>query len=642
MTELTHLFSPIKIRNLEVANRCVMPPMGTNLGNKDGSISDANLAYIKRQAGSGVGLVITEIMGVHPTGTGTVGIYDDKFIPGIQKMVDIIHQAGAKAVVQLHHAGREAFFQLRKGLAIGPSAVPSFIYGMPPKEMTLDDIQMIRNAFADAAERGKQAGYDALEIHAAHGYLLSQFLSANANQRRDEYGGDFKKRARFVIEVTEEVRKRVGDDFPVLLRISAEEYIQNGYTVEDVLTIIPELVNAGMDALHASIGTHGSPGSVTSATLEHEEGWNVWRAKKLKQVTDVPIIAVGRFSDPRNANEVIKRGDADMVAFGRQTLADPDYLKKAKDGRYDDIRKCLACNQGCIERLMLEPGSSIRCSINPETGQELIYPHQPKTESKKVWVIGAGPAGLTAAYEAARLGHKVTLFEKEKEVGGQIQFAKQAPFKKPYGDWISWLKRQVETTGAEIKINTEVTDKMLEESNVDAVILASGGENIVPDVKGLDQNMVCTAMQLLSGEVPVGKNTLIIGGGLIGMESADFLADKGSKTTIVEILKKSPVTKRAAHGYHLHSRLKEAGCRFYFNTNVERIEENAVVIVSDGKSETISPIDQVVVAVGMQPRQELKQTLQDKKIPHSIVGDSVQVRRIIEATEEGAKAAWDI
>jgi len=311
---------------MELKNRCVIPPMGTNLGNRDGTVSEKNLAYIKRRADSGVGLIISEIVGVHPTGCVGLGIYDDRFIPGLAQLVDAIHAGGSKVALQLHHAGREAPYQLKKGTAIGPSAAASFIYGIPPKEMSLDDIRMIVRAFGDAAVRAQAAGADAVEIHAAHGYLLTQFLSAHANQRKDEYGGSFRERARFVFEVIAEVRKRVGNDYPILVRISAEEFIKHGYQVEDVVSILPDLVAAGTDAIHASVGTHGSPGGITSAPAEYEAGWNVWRAQKIKEAVDIPVIAVGRFTDPRAADEVIAKGAADLVAFGEAPPLAPDHF----------------------------------------------------------------------------------------------------------------------------------------------------------------------------------------------------------------------------------------------------------------------------------------------------------------------------
>jgi 2,4-dienoyl-CoA reductase-like NADH-dependent reductase (Old Yellow Enzyme family) len=384
MSDLKALLSPITIKNTRIPNRAVMPPMGTALGQRS-EVSEALLAYMRRHAAGGVGLLISEITAVHPTGLVTpaqLGAWDDKFLPGLQKLAEVMHSGGGRAAMQLHHAGRESYYLLKKGLAMGPSAAPSLVYGQPPKEMRLEQIQEIVEAFGTAAARARQAGFDAVEIHGAHGYLLTQFLSTISNHRTDAYGGAFPDRARFVIEVVQSVRKHVGEDFPVLLRLSAEEFIKGGYTVDDVLTILPALKAAGVDVLHASVGTHGSPAGITSAPPEYPAGFNVWRAEKIKKASGLPVIAVGRFNDPRSADEIIARGDADLIAFGRQQLCDPDYLKKAEAGRYEDIRLCIACNQGCIEREMYE-GKSIRCAINPETGQESIYPHLPRPHRRK-------------------------------------------------------------------------------------------------------------------------------------------------------------------------------------------------------------------------------------------------------------------
>jgi len=544
--------------------------------------------------------------------------------------------------MQLHHAGRESLFLLMQGEAIGPSAVPSVVYRQTPREMTLEDIHEIVQSFGRAARRAREAGFDAVEVHGAHGYLLTQFLSALSNQREDEYGGSFARRARFVIEVLRAVRETVGDDFPVSLRISAEECIKGGYSVEDIQKILPDLVDAGADVIHASLGTHGTPAGITSAPPEYEPGFNVWRGRKIKEAVDVPVITVGRFTDPALADEVIARGDADMVAFGRQQLADPDYLINAKEGRTRDTRICIGCNQGCIERLMLEPGSSVRCAINPETGQELIYPREPASVSRKVWIIGAGPAGLTAACEAARLGHEVSLFEKGEKAGGQIFYACKAPYKEVYDDWIQWLISQVEAMGVEIRTNTLVTEEMLNEGQPAVVILAAGAERIIPPVPGIDLPLVCDAFQILGNEVAPRENVVIVGGGMIGMETADFLIDKGSKVTLVELLQRSPVKKFASHGYMLHKRLRDGGGRLLLGTKVEGIREDSVTVVSDERGEEILPADQVVIAVGTRPCNDLKKTLEKKKIHHFIVGDALEPRRIIEATEEGARAAWDI
>jgi 2,4-dienoyl-CoA reductase-like NADH-dependent reductase (Old Yellow Enzyme family)/thioredoxin reductase len=641
---LKNLLSPIKIKTLELANRVVLPPMGTNLGNPDGTVSEANLAYLRRMARGGAGLIIVEVCAVHPSGpaiNSELGIFEDRFIPGLKKLTEIAHAARSKIALQLHHAGRESFYLLQQKKAIAPSPIRSLVFGLTPQEMTLDDIHEIIAAFGTAADRAREAGFDAVEVHGAHGYLLTQFLSALCNQRSDEYGGGLAKRSRFIVEVLQEVRKRVGEDFPISLRLSVEECIKGGYTVEDIQPILPAFVRAGADIIHASLGTHGSPAGITSAPLEYEPGFNVWRAKKVKEVVDVPVIAVGRLTDPALADEMIGRGEADLVAFGRQFLTDPDFLIKAREKRSEDIRKCIACNQGCIERLILDEGT-IRCAINPETGQETVYPQGPAAVCRNVWVVGAGPGGLTAAYEAARLGHKVTLFEKERTTGGQLRFASKSPFKKAYEEWGVWLASQVKKMGVILRTGTGVTDRMIEEGRPDAVILAIGGEKIIPDIPGIDFPMVCDAWQILSGEVAPKGHAVVIGGGLIGMETADFLYHKGTQVTLVEALKHSPVLKITSHGYMLHKRLRDGKCTLLFNTTVKKIEEGSVTILSDGQDSILSPVDQVIVAVGLKPRDDFKRFLQAKGILHFIIGDALQPRRIIEATEEGARAAWSI
>jgi 2,4-dienoyl-CoA reductase-like NADH-dependent reductase (Old Yellow Enzyme family)/thioredoxin reductase len=641
---LNHLFSPIRIKKMEIPNRIVMPPMGTNLGNSDGTVSEANLAYMKRRARGGAGLIITEISAVHPTGMAIpseLGSYDDRFIPGLKKLADVIHASGGKAALQLHHTGRESLFLLKAGKAIAPSPIRSLVFGLTPREMTREEVQELIAAFGAAAFRGKQAGFDAVEVHGAHGYLLTQFLSALSNQRTDEYGGDLVKRSRFIREVLREVRRRVGEEFPVSLRLSAEEFIKGGYTVEDLKPLLPEWVKDGADIIHASLGTHGSPAGITSAPIEYPPGFNVGRAKRIKEIVNVPVIGVGRFTDLPLADEVISRGEADLVAFGRQFLADPDFILKSREGRFEDVRKCIACNQGCIERLILGEGN-IRCAINPETGQETLYPQGPAAVRRGVWVIGGGAAGLTAACEAARLGHRVDLFEKDKEWGGQLRYAGKPPFKGVYQEWGAWLGAQAKKMGVNLHPGMEVTEKMIQEGNPEAVILAAGGEKIVPDIPGIDLPHVADAWQILSGETAPKKHALVIGGGLIGMETADFLSQKGAQVTLVEVLKRSPVLKITSHGYMLHTRLREASCKLLFDTAVKRIEPSSVILLSQGTEEVLSPIDQVVIAVGLKASEGLKKFLESKGIRHFMVGDAVSPRRIIEATEEGAKAAWSL
>ncbi len=652
MKTLQHLLKPIHIRNLEIANRLVMPPMGTALGNNDSTVSDANLAYIKRRAQSGAGLIITEITEVHPLGSASrncLAVWDDKFIDGLSKVADVVHAQGSKIAMQLHHTGRENYLLQRKNKAIGPSAIPSYIFGFlgAPREMTLEDIEETIAAFGSAAIRARKAGFDAVELHGAHGYLLMQFLSANCNQRTDKYGGDFRGRSRFMVECLKEVRKQVGQDFPISIRVSGEECIKNGYTISDMQTIIPDLVSAGADVINVSFGTHGNPEvnidtPNPSAPVEYDPGFKSYLARKIKEVTKVPVISVGRYVDPYAMDEVIARGDTDLVAIGRQHLADPDFLKNAIEGHPQDTLECLACNQGCIERLSLEQ-LPIRCAINSQTGQELLYPVAPAAVSRNVWVIGGGPGGLTSAFEAARLGHHVTLFEREKETGGNVRYAAKAPHKEVYAKYISTLTANCKKKGVDIQTGTEVTEAMIETGNPDAVILAIGADKSTCPVEGINASVVCDAWQILDGEVQPKNHVVVIGGGLVGMETADFLREKGVKDiTVVEMLATSPVLEWAAHGFMLHKRLAAAGIKLMFGTKVKVIKEGSVVVTKDGEDLKLQPVNQVIVAIGVTPRNTLKDMLLKKGIRHFIVGDAVAPRRIIEATTEGAKAAWEI
>jgi len=646
MNDLEYLLRPIRIRNLEIPNRVVMPPMGTNLGNADGTVSEANLAYFKRRVQSGAGLIITEITSVHPDGTaspGTLCVYDDRFIPGLKQMADIVHRRGAKIAMQLHHAGRESYYQLKAGRAVAPSAIASYIYGMKPRKMSSDDINETIRSFAQAACRAREAGFDAVELHAAHGYLLMQFLSLHSNQRQDEYGGDFSCRARFVVECLQEVRKAVGEDFPISIRISAEEIIRNGYSIEDMQAILPDLVKGGADIVHASFGTHGSPGGITSAPVEYAPGFKADLARRLKEVVNVPVIAVGRFTDPLLANAVIARGDADMVAFGRQHLADPDFLINALRGRDEETFECLACNQGCIERLLFEQGS-IRCAINPETGQELDYPTRPAELKKEVWVIGGGPGGLTAASEAARLGHKVSLFEAGAEVGGQLRLAARVPYKEVYGRWIERLTARAKRFGAEIFAGQEVDEEMIRQCPPDAVILASGAGPARPDINGVGLPHVCYAQELLSGAVKNREHVAILGSGLVGLETADYLRCQGIRDiSIIEAEARSPVSTLTSHGYMLHKRLRAAGVKLLFNSRVLEIKGDSLIVLrSPDRYQELKPIGQVVIATGSIRAHSLEDCLKREAIPYHLIGDARQPRRIIEAVEEGARAAWAV
>ena len=473
---------------MNLSNRVVMPPMGTNLGNPDGTVSEANIAYLKRRARGGPGLLITEISAIHPSGMvipSELGSYDDRFIPGLKKFADLIHEAGSKAALQLHHGGRECFLLLKEGKAIAPSPIRSLVYGMTPREMTRG-----RNpgdhflAFGSAAFRAKEAGFDAVEVHGAHGYLLTQFLSSLSNQRADEYGGSLAEPQPLYHRGPAggpQARRRGIPHFPAPLRGGVHQgRLHPGRSSAD-----PPRIREGRGRYHPRLSGHSrQPRRRDQRFGRVPARLQCGTGKKSESSRARPVIAVGRFSDPRPADEAIARGDADLVAFGRQFLADPDFLIKAKEGRFDDIRRCIACNQGCIERLMLMEGNDpLRHQPRDRAGNNLP-PGPRRSQEEEFGSWGAGPAGLTAACEAARLGHDVTLFEKEMAAGGQLRYASKAPFKKVYGEWGEWLEKQAGKMGIKIQTGTEITEAMISEERPEAVILAGGGEKIPLECAG--------------------------------------------------------------------------------------------------------------------------------------------------------------
>ncbi len=690
---LEHLFSPIAINGMTLNNRAVMPPMGTGYGNADATVGERLIRYLARRARGGTGLIITEVCAVDPRGKGfptEIGVWSDEFIPGLASLTRAIHGEGGKIALQLHHAGRETFPAAAGGMPEAPSPIPSVVLGQPCQEMSRERIAEMVEAFARAAGRAKQAGFDAVEIHGAHGYLLNQFLSPFSNQRSDEFGGSEENRSRFVLEIVAAVRKAVGPAFPVIIRVSTDEMIRGGYGLGFMQGLAPQLVAAGVDAIHASVGVYSTPGNLSIASLDTEAGFNLFRARAIKEAVSVPVIGVGRINDPRLADRAIAAGDADLISFGRQHLTDPDFVRKARAGRFEEIRWCVACNQGCIERLSFEMKSAT-CTFNPACGREYRGAPDPVEGVKRLWVIGAGPAGLSAALAAAGRGYEVELFEREPLPGGQLRSASQPPHKQPYLDWVGWALRQMEqypvkahfdqavTVGmlqgkrpdavvlrdrrppqkkgylewedwsvrtmekrwVQVHFDREVTAAMLSELKPDAVILAAGSSPVTPTISGIDGPGVVDARDLLVGKVEPAAPAVVLGAGYVGIETADFLIARGIGVVLVEMLPAPPVGKHTAHGYWLHRRLKAAGAEIILGATVTRVEEDAVVYRQQGEEKRI-PVGLVVTAMGARAENALEGALKELAIPYRIVGDAQSPRRLLEAIHEGDRAGREI
>jgi 2,4-dienoyl-CoA reductase-like NADH-dependent reductase (Old Yellow Enzyme family)/thioredoxin reductase len=617
--------------------------MGTGYGNPDSTVSDRLVAYLARRAQGGTGLIITEVCAVDPRGKGfpnEIGIWSDAFIPGLARIPEALHSFGAKAALQLHHAGRETFEDAIGTIPEAPSAIPSVILGQPCEAMSLERIAQVVEAFASAAGRAKTAGFDAVELHGAHGYLLNQFLSPFSNQRDDKYGGSDENRARFVLEIIAAVRKKAGNDFPVWIRVSADELVRGGYDLSFMQKFAPLMVSAGVDAIHCSVGVYSTPGGLSIASMDTEPGFNLFRARALKDVVNVPVIGVGRINNPELADQAIARGDADLISFGRQHLTDPDFINKVRDGALDDIRWCTACNQGCIERLSFEMKSAT-CSFNPECGGEHKGQAPKAKPSRRVWVIGAGPAGLSAAMAASARGHKVEVFEKEEKPGGQLLSASQPPHKSAFKDWVIWSLRQLKKSSTPVHCQNLISKEKIKQHMPEAVILACGAYPVTLPIPGLDSGKVVDARDVLTGKVELKSPAVVLGAGYVGMETADYLLSKGIPVTVLEMQAFPPVGKLTAHGYWLHKRIKSAGRRLVFGAQVTGIEAGNVRY-RQGDTERMEHAAMIVTAMGAKSDNSLEDVLKELIIPYIIVGDAKSPRRVLEAIHEGHRAGGEI
>ncbi len=637
-TVYNHLFSPITIGTMKLENRAVMPAMGTGYANMDNTPSDRLIQYLARRAKGGTGLIITEVTAVTQRGKGfpnELGIWNDDFIGPLSRIPQAIHRQGGKSAIQLHHAGRETFKEAAGGMPEAPSAIPSVILGQPCEEMSIDRIHEVIESFASATLRARAAGFDAVEIHSAHGYLLNQFLSPFSNQRQDAYGGSEENRSRFVLEVVSAARKAVGKDFPIIVRVSADELIRGGFDLEFMKRFAPQLVNAGADALHVSVGVYSTPGSLSIASMDTPAGFNLFRARAIKALVNVPVIGVGRISHPELAEQALERGDADLISFGRQHLTDPDFISKSKSGNLDDIRPCVACNQGCIERLSFEMKSAT-CSFNPECGQE-FRGNSLAEVPKKVWVIGAGPAGLSAALAACERGHDVEVFEQEDSVGGQLRSASKPPHKEAFWTWVEWALRRLKNRGVPIRLSKSVSREMLLEGKPTAVILTTGAYPITAPIQGIDAPHVMDARDVLMGRATAAGPVVILGAGYVGMETADFLVEKGLETVILEMLSTPPVGKLTAHGYWLHKRIRDKGGKMFFGAKVTKIGQGAVHFIKADEENTV-PASTVITAMGARSDIRLEAALKEAGISYTVAGDAKGPRRILEAIHEGHRA----
>lgn len=412
------LFESKKIGNLEIKNRFVVPAMDSHYTNEEHFFTDQALNYYGERARGGFGLIFTEFMCVSEEGLAEstqAGIYDNKFIPMLTKLVDRVHENGAKIFAQIQHSGRQKGNDIPLQ-AVGASALVSNGKKEPVHELTTEEVKVIEQKFIDAALRAKKTGFDGVEVHGAHGYLLAQFLSKATNKRVDQYGGNITNRARIVCEIVEGIKNTCGKDYPVVVRTSGNEDFYGGNSIEDALTQAILFEQANADAIHISYGS-------AIESYYTKSGFNTDNIRKVKEAVNIPVIGVGRINDPTLALAMVKNGTADFVALGRQSICDPHFPNKVKEGRLDEIFTCTGCMQRCLYTNMFEPGYGTSCMINPFSGKEGLWNIEPTTTKKNILIVGAGPAGLQAAWILAKRGHQVTLYEKESIPGGQYRLA---------------------------------------------------------------------------------------------------------------------------------------------------------------------------------------------------------------------------
>ncbi|MBW1686098.1 MAG: FAD-dependent oxidoreductase [Deltaproteobacteria bacterium] len=646
MAALERLFSPIKIGKMEVKNRIAMAPMTTNWAPPDGTVPDRMLEYLEARAQGGVGLIIFETVTVDerfPYIMNSVGLWDDELIPGFKKFVDAMHAHGAKVAPQISHPGPESF-SFTKGIQpVGPSPALNKLTGQVCRELAVEEIGPIVEQYGEAARRAREAGCDAMELHAAHNYMLAgSFLSPLRNRRMDDYGGTIDGRLRFVLEVMESIKRRAGSDFPVILRISGDEYAAGGRDLGETLYMAPKLVEAGVDAFEVSGGVQPELTWRIIPPMGSPRGLNVSAAAAIKQVVDVPVMVVGRINNPRMAEDVLQKGYADMIVMGRALLADPELPNKAAEGSFDDIAPCTGCTLGCVgEQMKMR---SMTCSINPSVGREKEMVMLPAGSPKKVLVVGGGPGGMEAARVAAVRGHDVTLCEKEKELGGQLKVAAMAPMKQEISLWVRYLARQVKKVGVRVELNTSMTSDLIEQRKPDVVILATGSQCCAPPIPGVDKAKVACSCEIFRQEVvPKRSNVLVVGGSSVGCEVADAMAgfgdnplDVDNRVTIIERLPGVAEDEMPGARMLLRQRLRDKGVTTITGATVREITDDGAVIEKNGEQQEVSGMDHIVLACGARAVEDLSEKIRDKVPEVHVIGDAKQPRRALEAIAEGA------
>lgn len=643
------MFSPISVKELELKNRIVMPAISTNFADDKGYPTDRQIAYYKARAAGGTGLIVVEFTSImYPEGRiniNQLGAYSDDLIPNLRHLCDEVHDAGSKVAFQIGHGGKRATRDITGSVPKSSwnipirGAKPDFPDGEEPHILNHKEISSIVDAFGEAAFRLKSAGADAIEIHGAHGFLLLEFLSPYSNNREDEYGGDAKRRAKFPCEVAEKVRKKVGENFPIIYRISADEGIDGGLSSDDLQIAVRLLKSSGVDIFSVTSGNNETPEEVVPPA-SYPPGFRVHLAELVKREVDVPVIVSGRINSPELAERILEDGSADLIAVGRGLLADPEFVEKCNRGRDEEIRKCIGCNQGCIDRYRQfdsEGNSLTTCILNPAVGKETKADIRNADTIKKVIVIGGGAAGMQAAYTASLRGHNVMLFEKKQALGGQLRIASKVPGKADMNFPVDFLQKMLLKHRVELRLGIEVTLEDIKKGKPDVVIIAEGARPIFPKLFSNSEMRVLSAWDVLEGE-NVGPKSVIVGGGLIGCETAEYLSIQGGKVTIVErgddIGRGLGLIRRGL----LRKRLSKYNVVVYANATVEKVKQGKVVLTG---GEEIAA-ESVIFAIGKQSNNKVAGDLDKLDCEVYYVGDCAEPGDLLDAIHGATDIARQI
>lgn len=661
------LFLPIKINNLDVKNRIYMPAMHLNMA-AEFEVTDRLVDFYAERAKGGAGFICVGYATVNDLAGTTlnIGAHKDEFIPGLSRLASAIKDNGARSAVQINHAGRYNFsFFINNQQPVAPSPVPSRMTGETPRELEPDEIKQVIDDFAQSALRVKKAGYDAVEVLSGTGYLISEFLSPLTNLRTDSYGGSLENRMRFGLEVMQAIKQTVGNDFPLIVRMNGNDFMPGGQGREELQEYAKALAGIGVDALCVNVGWHEA--RVPQIVSSVPRGVFAYLSRGIKELVDIPVIASHRINDPQTARELISDNMCDMVAMGRSLIADPELPQKAEAGKDDELVHCIACAQGCFDNIFkLKP---VECLCNPKAGHEADKIEKTETP-KKVMVIGGGPAGMSAALAAFEKGHDVTLYEKSDQLGGQLFLAAAPPGREEFAELAKDLGKQVAVKGIKTVFNTEVDENLIQSQNPDTVILATGAAYLTPPIPGNDLPNVVQAWDVLTNKAHTGKKVAVIGGGAVGVETALFLAEKGTlsgdalkflfinkaesnealyelatkgtkEIVLIEMLDKVGKDIGKSTRWGMLQDMKRSSITTLTATKALEINENGVRIESENVTDDIQA-DTIVLAAGSIPHNPLEPVLKQKNIEYRVIGDAGKIGRAFEAVHQGYAAGKKI